>query len=220
VVFCYFLSQFLVLFVLRLFSIEIAENDTVALTVLGITIYVLMLALTVSGPCLVKKRFSLKYLTGLFGLSRRPKWSDLGLAIMSFLCYFGVLLVAMLLLAWFLPDVYNQTQDLGYATENNETWQLILVFARLVIITPIAEELIMRGLLFKKIRNKLSFWPTAIIVSLIFAVSHGQFNVGVDTFLLSLFLCYQREKTGAIYTPIIIHMLKNLVGFLGVFILI
>ena len=66
-----------------------------------------------------------------------------------------------------------------------------------------------------------------IITSLIFASPHllesGSGGLlwiaGIDTFVLSLVLCWVREKTGRLYAGMGIHALKNTVAFISLFLL-
>jgi membrane protease YdiL (CAAX protease family) len=138
-------------------------------------------------------------------------------AFLTFLLYIVALVGVMWVFALLFPELSEQEQDLGFEKSGNGFSQLKLIFVSLVIIPPVVEELIMRGFLFGRLRAKVGFWPATIVVSLIFALAHGQVNVAIDTFVLSLFLCHVREQTGAIWSPIIIHTLKNLLGFSLVF---
>ncbi len=75
----------------------------------------------------------------------------------------------------------------------------------------------MRGYLFGKLRRESGFWLSAVITSAVFGFVHLQWNVGVDVFALSLVLCFLREKTGAIWAGMILHMLKNSVAYVLLF---
>lgn len=59
----------------------------------------------------------------------------------------------------------------------------------------------------------------SLLTSLVFAALHGQWNVGVNVFVMSLILCAMREITGTIYAGIIMHMIKNAVAFIMVFVI-
>ena len=111
----------------------------------------------------------------------------------------------------------SERQEIGYADPNG--YELAMIFVALVVLAPFVEEVLFRGFLFTAFRKTFGFWVGAIGVSLIFAVAHGQANVGVDVFVLSLFLCYLREKTGTLWTAIALHSLKNLVAFIVLFIM-
>jgi len=128
---------------------------------------------------------------------------------------FYILVMLVSFAAQFLlgGGVMSQEQTLSFATTGNVWWQLIIIFAALVVVAPLAEEMLMRGFLFAKLRAKLPFWPVAVIVSLLFAVAHWQLNVGIMTFILSMFTCRMREKTGAIWAGVGLHMVVNLVAF-------
>ena len=82
-----------------------------------------------------------------------------------------------------------------------------------VFVAPIAEEVIMRGWLYGKLRNRTGIVVALIITSLVFAVLHGQWNVAIVTFALSAVLCGLREITGTIWSGIILHILVNGVAF-------
>lgn len=110
-----------------------------------------------------------------------------------------------------------QQQNIGYSNPNG--LELALTFVALVMLAPFVEETLFRGFLFQAFRRTFGFWAGAVGVSLLFAVAHGQANVGVDVFVLSMFLCYLREKTDSLWPSIALHALKNLVAFIVLFII-
>lgn len=133
--------------------------------------------------------------------------------------YFLVSASFTLLAIRFIPGFNsNQVQEVGFAKET-VGWQMIAAFFSLVVLTPIFEETIFRGLLFKRLRSRLSFRTSIIIASLVFAVAHMQWNVAVDTFALSLALCWLVEKSGSIVPGIALHALKNGVAFVLLFVI-
>ncbi|OYW41821.1 hypothetical protein B7Z28_02090 [Candidatus Saccharibacteria bacterium 32-45-3] len=96
--------------------------------------------------------------------------------------------------------------------------ELVLVFVGLVVLPPIFEEIIFRGYLYGRVRLWWRFVPTALLTSVMFGVVHGQWNVGIDVFILSLVMCYVREKFDSIWPSIIMHMLKNGLAYFLLFI--
>ena len=52
-----------------------------------------------------------------------------------------------------------------------------------------------------------------ILTSIVFAFLHGQWNVAVTVFALSLILCSMREITGTIWSGVLLHMLSNGIAF-------
>jgi membrane protease YdiL (CAAX protease family) len=216
---CYFLADVVIFTTIDLLPFEIHSDDTVLLATISALVYVVTLVILVGVPYINRKRLKLSdKIEALVGLSQKIAWQDVKKAISTFILYMVVLVGVMSLFAFLFPELSDQEQNLGFEKTGNSWWQLAVIFVSLVIVPPVAEELMMRGFLFGRLRQKLPFWAVSIIVSLMFALAHGQVNVAIDTFVLSLFLCNLREKTGAVWSPIIVHMLKNLLGFLLVFV--
>ncbi|HSX44444.1 MAG TPA: CPBP family intramembrane glutamic endopeptidase [Candidatus Saccharimonadales bacterium] len=159
------------------------------------------------------------------GLKRRPKWSDLAYVLMGFAGYLLLYIVILGIVKNLQPHLnVDQQQDLGF---NNPTHiQLPLVFVSLVLLPPIAEELLMRGFLYSGLKKGLPVIWAVLITSGLFGIAHLEPGSGepllwvaaIDTFVLSLVLIYLREKTGSLWASIGLHMLKNLIAFLSLFV--
>lgn len=52
-------------------------------------------------------------------------------------------------------------------------WRIVLIVLALVVLAPLGEELLFRGLILRALARRLSFWPSAAIASLLFAAAHG-----------------------------------------------
>ncbi len=63
------------------------------------------------------------------------------------------------------PIVHEITNDRG---------TIILLFLLACVSAPITEELMFRGALFGHLRERLGWWPSALAVSLVFAIIHPQ----------------------------------------------
>lgn len=111
----------------------------------------------------------------------------------------------------------NQIQDVGFDYVNGGA-ALVLVFIALVILPPISEEVLFRGIIYPGLKSKFKKVAAAVVTSLLFGFAHLQWNVGVDTFVLSMIaiLGYEAKKT--IWVPIGIHAVKNFVAFLFLFV--
>lgn len=130
--------------------------------------------------------------------------------------YFVALIVTLTLVSLIPSFDAEQTQTIGY--QGAAGWQLALVFVGLVTLPPIAEEMLFRGFLYRGLASR---WPkiiSALIASVLFAVVHFQWNVGVDVFILSLILIFILEKTKNLWVCIILHALKNGIAFLALFV--
>lgn len=160
----------------------------------------------------------------LLGFGRSLLWRDLGYALLAFAAYYIILTAAANFLGWIFGVNLDQKQDLGFSSVTG-LFEKILTFVSLVVLPPLAEETVFRGFLFGGLRSKLPFVGAALITSVLFAVPHllesdsgVLWIAGVDTFILSMVLCYLREKTGALWAGIAVHMLKNTVAFLALYV--
>lgn len=152
-----------------------------------------------------------------FGLNNLVTFSDIGLALAGFFSYlaFSAILTALFsVFPWFN---LNETQPLLYSTLISPFGKALAAIA-LVVVGPIFEEVIYRGLIYGKLRKKHSLITSILVVSILFGFLHGQWNVGIDVFALSVVACLMRETTGTIYAGIILHILKNTIAFYILFI--
>jgi len=180
--------------------------------------YGLSLFLVIGVPKLLAKRFPKAKQADFdtnateLGFKSLPTFVDIGLAPIGYVVYLigaTALTNLMNLLPWFNPD---QAQDVGFSYFVT-TGDRILAMIALVLIAPVAEEIIMRGWLYGKLRQRLKVPLAMLLVSLLFGFLHGQWNVGVGVFVLSLVLCGLREITGTIWSGILLHMLTNGIAF-------
>lgn len=97
----------------------------------------------------------------------------------------------------------------------SSVWLLILA---MVIVAPLYEEFIFRGLLWSAIAEQFSKASKArgaivasLITSLIFASIHLQYGVyEISTIVvLALIFCYARFKSGSLLLPILLHIINN-----------
>jgi membrane protease YdiL (CAAX protease family) len=195
------------------------SKDTLGLFVLSLLFYSLSVGLLV----LFLKRRSSSLRT--IGFSRKPMLKDIGYAIVTTVPYFLIFVSIVFIAKSLVPALdIGQEQQIGF--ENVTTLQLPLVFIALVVLPPIVEEIMTRGFLYTGLKNSLSYVPTVLITSGLFAIAHLQIGSGkpllwiaaIDTFVLSLMLIYLREKTGSLWAPIYLHAIKNGIAFMVLFV--
>lgn len=156
---------------------------------------------------------------------RRPHLKDPVYALAGFLVYFiGYSVLLGIATAVFTSINVDQKQDLGF-TDAAGGLNLFLTFLSLVVLPPLVEETVFRGFVFTGLRGKLHPVWAAILTSLLFASAHLQFGngkpllwvAGIDTFTLSLVMCYMRQKSGSLWPGIFLHALKNMIAFISLF---
>ncbi len=195
-------------------GISLPMSTTLTLLLANTLIYALMLALLLSLPY-AKKWLSWK----LLGFGRLVKWSDIGYSVAGYVIYFIAAAVVINIVAKLVPGFNaDQAQDIGFTSVYG--LERAAAFIVLVVIAPIVEETIFRGFLFGKLRqHKMPLWPAILVVSVLFGLAHGQWNVGIGTFILSIIMCYLREMTGSIWAGVLVHMINNAVAFLLLFVI-
>ncbi|HTE21826.1 MAG TPA: type II CAAX endopeptidase family protein [Candidatus Limnocylindria bacterium] len=156
----------------------------------------------------------------------KPAARDIGYALAGYAVYFAAFIAISTLAKTFLPGLdLEQEQEIGFSKETTGM-ALGFIFASLVILPPITEEIVARGFLYTGLRSRLSKGAAAVITSILFAAAHLQWGSGtsllwvaaLDTFVLSLILVYLREKTASLWSPILVHMIKNGMAFLLLFV--
>jgi len=129
-------------------------------------------------------------------------------------CVFLLLATTELILRWnpelLVPHPYLK---ILMGPDASPFWRAMIILTAGVL-APLGEEVFFRGLLQSMFRRYLRRpWLAIVITSILFSAVH----VGADIkslpalFALSLALGYNYERTGRLYSPIVIHMLFNLV---------
>jgi membrane protease YdiL (CAAX protease family) len=170
--------------------------------------------------------FVSRYKDGLRAIGiRRPRWSDPFYALAGLPLYLGAYLVAVAVLAHLIPSLnVNEKQQLGFNNVSG-TRELIMTFLSLVILPPIAEEILFRGFVYTSLKKNLPVVVAVIGTSALFAIGHlpeggsagPLYIAAIDTFILSLVLILLREKTGGLWASMTLHALKNGIAFVYLF---
>lgn len=192
-----------------------ALNQNVFNTVANIVVYVFAVAIIIGVPAWLKKRGTT---LDELGISKNSRWRDLGWLALGAVAYLLLTVLITSLAMYIFPSGdYAQEQEIGFGGLT-QPWEYSLAFLSLVVVAPIAEEVIFRGYLFGKLRKYAAVWVSVVLSSALFAVAHLQFNVALDTFALGIVLALLRVKTGSIWMSIALHALKNGVAFYFLFV--
>jgi membrane protease YdiL (CAAX protease family) len=86
-----------------------------------------------------------------------------------------------------------------------------------VVLTPIFEELVFRGLLFATLRRRFALAPAAVISAGVFAAAHGYGALGFSAvFWSGLLWAWSYERTGSLLPSMAAHAADNLMASLSV----
>ncbi|MBI2589308.1 CPBP family intramembrane metalloprotease [Candidatus Saccharibacteria bacterium] len=190
--------------------------DQSAITQFGYILIAEILTIGAVLGLLRRAKLSLKTI----GWGRGPSLKDLKWAVVGTLVFYGLLIATTVLLSALIPSFdANQPQDVGFKGLMTTPDKVIAFFA-LVILPPLGEETLIRGYLYSSLRARWRYLPAMLLTSLLFGAAHlttGDSGIlwaaGATTFVLSVVLVYLREKTGALYAPVLVHIANNFLAF-------
>jgi membrane protease YdiL (CAAX protease family) len=215
----FFAGQFLVvgaLFVYRQLGLSFeGVNEAVFQTVVTAAVFTCSLIIAIFVP---QKILQVTVTKKQLGLTRLPSWFDILAGPLAFIPYLILAAVILAITQALFPSFdVAQHQDVGFRNLYGG-WEYSLAFFTLVVIAPVAEETLFRGYLYGALRSRVGIVLAALATSVLFGALHGQWNVGLSVFALSLVMCGLRELTGSIWAGIILHMVKNFIAFYALFI--
>lgn len=103
-----------------------------------------------------------------------------------------------------LSGTYEETMEILY------TPPLAVQLICLGILIPVCEELVFRGLLFKRLRERAGYMQAALYSSAVFGFLHVNMVQMLYGFILGMMLAYLYEKYGSVKAPVAAHIVMNL----------
>lgn len=150
---------------------------------------------------------------------REKVWNGkvLGLCILAgFACY-GMAITISGITAVMFP---NAMEDFAEMMDISLSGNMIVMIVTTVILAPIGEEVIFRGVIFQKLLKSNKFAVALILQAILFGVFHGNIIQGLYVLPLALVMGYAVYCFESIIPSIIIHAVNNgisvLLGFLPV----
>jgi membrane protease YdiL (CAAX protease family) len=116
------------------------------------------------------------------------------------------------------PAVSANYQEMIAATGIGQGFSpLMLLYV--VVLGPIMEELVFRGLIYRFARLALPFWGANILQAALFAVYHGNIVQGIYAFIFGIVLGYIAHRGHGIRYSLFTHIAINALGwfFIGFF---
>lgn len=95
---------------------------------------------------------------------------------------------------------------------NNNIWSNIFLFLQVVILAPVLEEIVFRGIVMQSMRR---FGDTFALImsSMIFSLIHANFVQSPNAFLMGIVIGYFVLRSGSIKIGIYIHVVNNFLSF-------
>ena len=101
----------------------------------------------------------------------------------------------------------------------NKHLAIIIFFIITVLIIPILEEILFRGIIFSGIEESFLGKGGAVVISAyLWSIPSSSYNpyVLLSNMLLGILLGMSRYKTNSIYVPIILHLINSMIEFITI----
>ncbi|UCC98771.1 MAG: CPBP family intramembrane metalloprotease [Phycisphaerales bacterium] len=154
-----------------------------------------------------------------FGLDIRTVAADFLCALVNLLAVWPLIMAAIVVTMLLGQSIWGQEyqmqqhQELELIAENPELPLRITIVVVAVIMAPLLEELLFRGLVQTAIRSFFvggnGAWLAIAASSGLFALMHANAGHWPALFVLSVGLGYTYEKSGSLFRPIFIHSFFN-----------
>ena len=138
-------------------------------------------------------------------------------------------IIPLALLGWFwtqllkglgqLVDIQDPVKMFMDAIERGNPLEISLLVFSAVILAPLWEELIFRGLLYGYLKSRMSVFAALLVSSLIFSAYHFNLNALMPLLIVGIATGYIYERTRSLYFAIFFHALFNALSMAVLFIL-
>lgn len=89
---------------------------------------------------------------------------------------------------------------------------VVFVLIRVLVLAPLAEELVFRGLVFRRLKNYTNFWVGALVSAALFGLYHMNLAQGIMGFFFGILLAAVYQKMENLWAPVLVHFAANLLS--------
>lgn len=144
--------------------------------------------------------------SGILPNKKAPFWKYAGIFILAIAVTLGLNNLIEISGIYKVSESYEETISALYAAS------FPVQIVCLGILVPICEELVFRGLMFRRVRQQASFLRAAAYSSCVFGFLHGNLVQILYGFFMGFMFCYLYEKYGSVKAPAFAHMIANIVS--------
>ena len=109
-----------------------------------------------------------------------------------------------------IGDITSSSENFINASDLLRGGSVFVQIIGIGFILPLCEELVIRGLVYMRMRQYLQVNMAILLSALLFAIMHGNMIQGIYAFILGVILAWFYEKYGSILAPLLIHITANL----------
>lgn len=133
-----------------------------------------------------------------------PALAAMGIGLQIAVSYFLSIVMSM------IPQkVANEYDALMTTLTDGSIWFSLLAT---VVLAPLAEEFIFRGVVMRKAKTVMAFWIANCLQAVLFGIYHLNLLQGIYAFALGLVLGYTAEHFNSIWAAVLLHAFINGAG--------
>lgn len=106
-----------------------------------------------------------------------------------------------------IPRLFPGYYESAAVSFAGQPWPLLIL--AVVILAPLAEELIFRGMIYERMKHYASVPVSVIVSALLFGIYHANMVQFIYASLMGILLALYYEKSGSLITCIAAHMAMN-----------
>ena len=146
-------------------------------------------------------------------------WRQLGfrkfskIRALKYVAAYPVIILTLVILLAVIAGALGVTPPNGTTTPAAKTLNLMggigPAFFVAVLVAPLVEETIFRGILFPHFKRRYGVLAGVMISTILFAVIHINPVQVIATFFVGLYICFMYQRLDSIYPGMILHALSN-----------
>lgn len=156
-----------------------------------------------------------RHKVGLQALVRGGRSSDLGVGVALGMAGYFVATIVGGILARVIETVTNRPVEAPeqISVDQPSAILLVMIGISVIVLAPIAEELLFRGVIFRGLRNWAKPGVAIVVSAVFFGIAHLIPLVIPPIFVLGLLLAWIVETRGSLVPSIAAHVTFNVIGF-------
>ncbi|MCZ0704359.1 membrane protease YdiL (CAAX protease family) [Natronobacillus azotifigens] len=151
------------------------------------------------------------YLRGSFSFHPMKKVKTYGYLVAAFIFVYLAQTLILDVLEW--EEAGSQVDTFGFENIPLNGINIFIIILSFTIVTPILEEILFRGIIYRFLRDKYGSWIGVFVSSLVFGVLHPGHILSATISGVVFVLLYRQSKS--LVVPIIFHVVWNMFAIYG-----
>lgn len=148
-------------------------------------------------------------INGVKEIKKAPLWSYIAIVLMSVALCMGINNLLFISNLASLSSAYEQTMEALYMPS------LGVQIVCLGILIPVCEEMVFRGLMYKRLREYSGFVISMLYSAIVFSFMHINMVQSVYAFVMAVVFAFVYEKYSSVKAPIVAHISANIAAVLA-----